>query len=125
MSDKVRWVKLKRFSDWAVLYLAEPDKGLSKYGTSSIHDYGLPFRDRMKVRVRYPDGKVRRKSIKMREFRGSYHDHSQWPTHVTYELPGVRCVVNGIEMWVPLDHFEVDSRDLPVPGGRAAARAFR
>lgn len=99
------FVKLVRSSDWGRDYLAVKGRHLTPSGSAS-EGLALPFKDRQKVRVRFPDGHVEDVRIKVSTKVNVIVD-SGFRDEVESEYVFFYVTVHGLKRQVGLHEVEV------------------
>jgi hypothetical protein len=97
------WIKLQRGNDWGHTYLAV--NALVDGMASSRR--GIKCQTGEPVQVRWPDGTIDDTTIVMQSQSMQVSDMGRASTVRSF-VPGVCVEIHGLELWRPLDSFEVD-----------------
>ena len=100
------WVRLARGSDWGSEYFALPDKAPPVRVYGEKNKLGIPFKDGMAIRVRWPDGSSTDELVKHETLSAEVSDHGRSST-CRYDLAGFVVSLRGVKRWLPLDEVEV------------------
>jgi hypothetical protein len=99
------FVRLERNSDWGCLYYSPVGFGL-RNGTASA-SLGVPLRDGMPLRVRWPDHSITEEVLHGRTHEQLIADMGQEYT-ARSSVYGFVAQVRGVAVWVPLEEVEIE-----------------
>lgn len=118
MKKLSKFVKLVKSSDWGRDYLAVKGRHLTPSGSAS-EGLGLPFKDRQKVQVRFPDGHVEDVRIKVATKVNVIVD-SGFRNEVESENIFFYVTIHGLKRQVGLHEVEVSCESIPTMRSRTA-----